>query len=68
LGEATDSSTFLLKECPALTDKVEIKCMGSVGGKTPTEPKDLFILSLTLDTLDKTKLIFCILFIYSMGD
>jgi hypothetical protein len=29
----------LLKECSAHKDNVEIKCMGSVGGKTPTEPK-----------------------------
>jgi hypothetical protein len=29
----------LLEICPAYKDKVEIKCMGSVGGKTPTEPK-----------------------------
>jgi len=25
--------------CPAHRDKAEIKCMGPVGGKTPTEPK-----------------------------
>jgi hypothetical protein len=25
--------------CPAHKDKVEIKCMGFVGGKTPTKPK-----------------------------
>jgi hypothetical protein len=25
--------------CSAYTDKVEIKCIGSVGEKTPTEPK-----------------------------
>jgi hypothetical protein len=25
--------------CPAHRDKAEIKCMGSVGEKTPTEPK-----------------------------
>ena len=30
---------ILLEVCPACKDKVEIKCMGSVGGKTPTEPK-----------------------------
>ena len=30
--------TFL-EVCPAHKDKVEIKCMGSVGGKTPTELK-----------------------------
>jgi hypothetical protein len=29
----------LLKVCSACKDKVEIKCMGSIGGKTPTEPK-----------------------------
>jgi hypothetical protein len=29
----------LLKVCSARKDKVEIKCMDSVGGKTPTEPK-----------------------------
>jgi hypothetical protein len=30
--------------CPTHKDKVEIKCMGSVGGKTSTEPKVLFVL------------------------
>ena len=34
----------LLEVCPTQQDKVEIKCMGSVGGKTPTKPKILFIL------------------------
>ena len=29
----------LLEVCPAHKDKVEIKCIGSAGGKTPTEPK-----------------------------
>jgi hypothetical protein len=29
----------LLEMCSACKDKVEIKYMGSVGGKTPTEPK-----------------------------
>jgi hypothetical protein len=29
----------LLEVCPTCKDKVEIKCMGSIGGKTPTEPK-----------------------------
>jgi len=28
-----------LKVSPAYKDKAEIKCMGSIGGKTPTEPK-----------------------------
>jgi hypothetical protein len=30
---------ILLEVCPACKDKVEIKYMGSVGGKTPIEPK-----------------------------
>ena len=30
------SSHILLEVCPAHKDKVEIKCMGSIGGKTPT--------------------------------
>jgi hypothetical protein len=29
----------LLDVCPACKDKVEIKCMGSASGKTPTKPK-----------------------------
>ena len=29
----------LTKVCPAHTDKAEIKCMGSIGGKTATKPK-----------------------------
>jgi hypothetical protein len=37
-------------------DKAEIKCMGSVGGKTPTEPKVYSYL--TLGILSKIKLMF----------
>ena len=51
--ESTDSPILCLK-CPAHKDKVEIKCMGSVGGKTPTEPK--IYSSLTFGTWDKIKL------------
>jgi len=29
---------ILLEVCPACKDKVEIKCMGPIGGKTPTKP------------------------------
>jgi hypothetical protein len=29
----------LLEVCPTYKDKVEIKFMGSIGGKTPIEPK-----------------------------
>jgi hypothetical protein len=48
-------------------DKVEIKCMGSVGGKTSTEPK-LYYSSLSLGTLNKMKLMLCALFNCYMGD
>jgi hypothetical protein len=53
--------------CPAHKDKVEIKCMGSVGGKTLTEPK-LFYSSVTIGTLNKMKLMLCAMFIYIMGE
>ena len=33
------SPPHLLEVCSAHEDKVEIKCMGSIGGKTPTELK-----------------------------
>jgi hypothetical protein len=56
LGELTSSSTVVFKVGPAHRDKVEIKCMGSVGGKTPIEPK--VYSSLTLDILSKIKLMF----------
>jgi hypothetical protein len=39
--------------CFAHKDKVEIKCMGSVGGKTPTEPEIYsFFSSLRHDKID----------------
>jgi hypothetical protein len=41
--------------------------MGSVGGKTPTEPK-LYLLFSNLRHMDKIKLMLCILFHYNMGD
>ena len=56
LGELTSSSTVVFKVGPAHRDKVEIKCMGSVGGKTPIEPK--VYSSLTLGILSKIKLMF----------
>ena len=50
----------LLKVCSAHKDRVEIKCMGSVGGKTPTKPK-LIYSSLTLGTLNHVKVhVMCI--------
>jgi len=45
LLEIRESTAFphtLLKVCSAHKDKVEIKCMGSVGGKTPTGPKLIY--------------------------
>ena len=53
--------------CTARTDKVQVKCMGSVGGKTPTELK-LYLFFSSLGTLNKIKLMLCALFIYIMGD
>jgi hypothetical protein len=54
---------ILLKVCPAHGDQAEIKCMGSVGGKTPTEPK--VYSSLALGILSTTKLM-SIYFIQSL--
>ena len=36
IGELTIFLHTLLEVCPAQKDKIEIKCMGSIGGKTPT--------------------------------
>jgi hypothetical protein len=55
----------VFKVGPAHRDKAEIKCMGSVGGKIPTEPKVYF--SLTLGILNKIILMFMsIYFIQSL--
>jgi hypothetical protein len=56
LGELTNSSAILFKVCPAHRDKTEIKCMGSVGEKTPTESK--VYSSLTFGELSKIILMF----------
>jgi hypothetical protein len=56
LGELTNSSAILFKVCPAHRDKAEIKCIGSVGGKTLTEPK--VYSSLTFGELSKIILVF----------
>ena len=53
--------------CPAHIDKVEIKCMGSVGGKTPIKPKPYLFLS-TLRHIEQNEVGLCALFIYIMGD
>jgi hypothetical protein len=42
--------------CPAYKDKAEIKCMGSVGGKTSIEPKSFVHSSLTSGIVNKIKL------------
>ena len=57
LGTGEDPLT-LLKVCPVNTDKAEIKCMGSIGGKTPTEPKRFVHYTLAFDTLNEIKLMF----------
>jgi hypothetical protein len=44
----------LLEVYPACKDKVEIKCMGSVGRKTPTEPK-LYLLFSNLGHMEQDK-------------
>ena len=57
LLEIRESTAFphtLLKVCSAHKDKVEIKCMGSVGGKTPTGPK-LIYSSQTIGTSNHDK-------------
>ena len=55
--------------CSAHKDKVEIKCMGSIGGKTPTEPKlYLFIFSLALGTSNHVTVDVMCIHSYYMGD
>jgi hypothetical protein len=54
--------------CSAHEDKVEIKCMGSVGGKTPIEPK-LYYSSLAIGTLNLDRVnIMCIIYSYNIDD
>ena len=51
----------LLEVCSARKDKVEIKCMSSVGGKTPTEPKlYLFFSNLRHIEQDEVNVICCV--------
>jgi hypothetical protein len=57
------------KVCSAHNDKIEIKCMGSVGGKTPIEPKLYFFSFLALGTLNHDKVdVMCIVLSFYMGD
>ena len=57
---------ILLEVCPAYKDKVEIKCMGSVGGKTPIEPKLCSFFS-NFGHIEQDNVI-CVLFICNKGD
>jgi hypothetical protein len=58
----------LLKVCSTHKDKAKIKCMGSVGGKTPTEPK-LFSYFSNLRHIEHDKVdIMYIVLSYNMGD
>ena len=57
----------LLEVCSAHKDRVEIKCMGSIGGKTPTEPK-LIYSSLTLGTSNHVMVDVMCVHSYNMGD
>jgi hypothetical protein len=50
--------------CPVHKDKAEIKCMGTVGGKTPTESK-LYSSSLTLGILRKKIMLMFVCFAQS---
>jgi len=54
--------------CSSHQDKVEIKCMCSVGEKTPIEPK-LIYTSLALGRMNDDKIdVMCIVHSFSMGD
>jgi hypothetical protein len=46
IGGLTNFPHTLLEVCPAHKDKVEIKCMSFIGGKTPIEPKLYLFLSI----------------------
>ena len=62
-------SHTLLEVCSAYKDKVEIKCMGSVGGKTPTEPKlYLLLLFSSLGTSNHVIVDVMCIHSYNMGD
>jgi hypothetical protein len=54
---ATSSLSVLVKVCPAHTNKAEIKCMGSAGGKALAKPKGFVYYTLALSTLNEIKLI-----------
>ena len=58
----------LLEVCSAHKDKVEIKCMGSVGGKHQQNQNFIYS-SLALGTLNHDRVnVMCIIYSYNMGD
>ena len=58
----------LLKVCSAHKDKVEIKCMGSVGGKTPIEPKLYLLFFSSPGTSNHVTVDVMCIHSYNMGD
>ena len=54
--------------CSAHKDKVEIKCMGSVGGKTTTGPKLYLLFFSSLGTLNHVTVDVMCIHSYNMGD
>jgi hypothetical protein len=56
----------LLEVCHACKDKVDIKCMDSVGGKTSTEPK-IYLSFSNLRHIEQVNSMVCVLFNYNMG-
>ena len=61
-------SPHLLEVCSAHKDRVEIKCMGSVGGKTPIEPNLYLFISLALGTSNHVIVDVMCIYSYNMGD
>ena len=68
LVEIRESIIFphtFLEVGPAHKDKVKIKCMGSIGGKTPTEPKlYLFFSNLRHNRQDEVDVL-CFIHLYN---
>ena len=58
----------LLEVCSTHKDKVEIKCMGSVGGKIPTEPKLYLLFFSSLGTSNHVIVDVMCIHSYNMGD
>jgi hypothetical protein len=68
LGELTSSSNVVFKVSPAHRDKIEIKCMGSVGGKNTNRTKSLFFSNLRHIEQDKVDVyVFCLNLTWVIG-